>query len=74
MRLTPSEQDLVDALQRARGRPVSRGYLDSQIAPRWGTLNERHSPNTPKVLVCRVRRKLGRQVIETTEHGYRWAA
>lgn len=72
--LTHHEQALVDVLKRARGRSISARFIDSQIDVCRGTITERRSPNTPKVLVCAVRRKLGRAVIETTEHGYRWAA
>lgn len=71
MNLTLNETALVEALQRARGRWLTAAFLDSQIDVRWGTINERRSPNTPKVLVCSVRKKLG-QVIETGPLGYRW--
>ncbi len=59
--LSPLEYRLVTHLLRNRGRVVSQQELDENV---YG-LGEDHDPNTLEVLVGRVRKKLGPDVIET---------
>ncbi len=60
--LTAQEADVADALFRANGRVLSRGYLDDAIP--MIRSNER-SERCIDVAICAIRRKLGPDSIET---------
>jgi len=65
--LSPLEYRLVNYLLRHRGRVVSQHELDENV---YGH-NEEHDSNALEVLIGRVRKKLGTQLIETRRgYGY----
>jgi DNA-binding response OmpR family regulator len=59
--LSPLEYRLIDHLIRNRGRVLSQQELDENLYVH----GEEHDSNTLEVLVGRVRKKLGADVIET---------
>ena len=69
--MTPHESALFAALAHAKGRALTPQFLDGQLDVRWGTITERRSTSTVKVLVHRLRKQLGHDAIETVDGRYR---
>lgn len=71
-RLYPAEAAALIALYSARHRQLSWDCLNEAVKPSW--VCERQSDSSVKVWICRIRRALGANCIETVDRGYRLTA
>lgn len=72
MHLTPAEAALIEALERARSRALGRRSLLRHLPARDHVLADRRHERQVTIVVTAIRKKLGRDSIETVwGEGYR---